>query len=128
VHERAKIITNITLHLTGDISREELNKIYAKAHILILPSKSESFPKVVAEAAAYGCIPVTTSLSAITKKIIHGANGFLMNGNNPQIILHTLNEVANNTELKNISKSAINMSGLFTYERFRQRMSEIYNI
>ena len=105
-----------------------MNKLYAEAHFLILPSSSESFPKVVAEAAAYGCIPVTTSLSAITRQITDGVNGFLMIDNTPESIIDTLNRVAGNTQLSAISHNAVEMSRLFTYERFRQRMARVYNI
>lgn len=128
VQELAAVINNIQVNIMGDISREELNEQYAAAHILILPSSSESFPKVVAEAAAYGCIPVTTSLSAITKKVNDGENGFLMKDNQPKSIADTLNRVAKNEQLGVISTRAIDMSKLFTYERFTRRMARIYEI
>lgn len=128
VRKKAEQNSNVKITVTGDITREELNKLYADAHLLILPSSSESFPKVVAEAAAYGCIPVTTSLSAITRQITDGINGFLMTDNSPGSITQTINRVADNTELSVISHNAIEMSKLFTYERFRQRMARVYNI
>lgn len=128
VKELAAHINKIQVTITGDISREELNQLYAKAHILILPSNSESFPKVVAEAAAYGCIPVTTSLSAITKQITDGTNGFLMHKTNSADILQILNRVADNANLKMISTEAITMSSLYTYERFKQHMAKVYSI
>lgn len=128
VRKKAEQNSNVKITVTGDITREELNKLYADAHLLILPSSSESFPKVVAEAAAYGCIPITTSLSAITRQITDGVNGFLMTDNSPGSITQTINRVADNTELSVISNNAIEMSKLFTYERFRQRMARVYNI
>lgn len=128
VKELAAHINKIQVTITGDISREELNQLYAKAHVLILPSNSESFPKVVAEAAAYGCIPVTTSLSAITKQITDGTNGFLMHKTNSADILQILNRVADNANLKMISTEAIAMSSLYTYERFKQHMAKVYSI
>ncbi len=128
VRKKAEQNSSVKITVTGDITREELNKLYADVHLLILPSSSESFPKVVAEAAAYGCIPVTTSLSAITRQITDGVNGFLMTDNSPDSITQTINRVADNTELSAISHNAIEMSKLFTYERFRQRMARVYNI
>lgn len=126
VQQSAKTINRVRVTIAGDISREELNEYYAAAHILILPSSSESFPKVVAEAAAYGCIPVTTPLSAVTKKVNDGENGFLMNDNTPANIISILNRVAANDNLRSVSEAAIDMSRLFTYERFRRRMGRIY--
>ena len=128
VRRQAEGITGLTTIVTGNLSREELNKLYAKAHILILPSSSESFPKVIAEAAAYGCIPVTTNLSAISKQITDGENGFLMDTTAASNILNTLNKVAAHGSLKDVSNNAINMSHLFTYEYFRKSMSEVYSI
>jgi glycosyltransferase involved in cell wall biosynthesis len=128
VKESAKTNQSIRITVAGDISREALNKLYADAHFLVLPSSSESFPKVVAEAAAYGCIPVTTSLSAITRQITDGVNGFLMTDNTPHSIIETLNRVAGNAQLSGISQNTIEMSRLFTYERFRQRMAKVYNV
>jgi len=124
----AKNISSIEVVITGDISREELNKLYASAHFMVLPSTSESFPKVVAEASAFGCIPVTTNLSAITKQITDGENGFLMNNTSSGYILDRLNSIADNKHLKEISTEAIAMSKLFTYERFKERMAKVYNI
>lgn len=128
VQELTDSSERLTINILGDISREDLNQQYAQVHILILPSSSESFPKVVAEAAAYGCIPVTTSLSAITKKVVDGKNGFLMGDNQPQNILNTLNRVAGSEDLRSVSKAAMQMSDLFTYERFKERMARIYEM
>lgn len=125
---RVKDIHSLDIKIAGDISREELNLLYAEAHVLILPSSSESFPKVVAEAAAYGCIPVTTALSAITKQIYDGQNGFLMNNNQPEEITAVLNRLAAIPDPQDISRRAIDMSRLFTYERFRQAMAKVYSI
>lgn len=128
VEKRASSIQNIDVQVMGYMSRTELNKQYGLAHILILPSSSESFPKVVAEASAYGCIPVTTSLSAITKKVKNSKNGFLMDSNSAGNILSALNSVAEHQDLKQVSNEAVKMSSLFTYERFKKRMANIYEI
>ncbi len=128
VVKQAENVNRVKVKVLGYMSRTELNKQYKDAHVLILPSSSESFPKVVAEASAFGCIPVTTSLSAITKKVKDGKNGFLMDSNSPENILKTLNRVAACTDLKHVSTEAVKMSRLFTYKRFKSRMAQIYEI
>ena len=40
--------------LKGNCSRDEVIKAYQKSHFLVLPSKSEGWPKVLSEAMAYG--------------------------------------------------------------------------
>ena len=46
----AENIKNIKINFTGAIFRQELNEYYKKCHIIILPSLSEGFPKVITEA------------------------------------------------------------------------------
>ena len=45
----------------------------------VLPSYSEGFPKVIAEAMNFGCIPIVSDISCIRQYIINGKNGFLIN-------------------------------------------------
>ena len=49
--EKVKNIFNIKIKFTGPIIREELNKIYSKSHIIILPSFSEVFQKLLEKLA-----------------------------------------------------------------------------
>ena len=44
----------------------------------MLPSKSEGFPKVIAEALNFGCIPIVSQISAIGQYIKHKQNGFVL--------------------------------------------------
>ncbi|MEL7060185.1 MAG: glycosyltransferase [Acidobacteriota bacterium] len=45
--------------------RPQLGAHYAAAHVLLLPSRSEGWPKVLSEAMAYGTVPVASDVSAI---------------------------------------------------------------
>jgi glycosyltransferase involved in cell wall biosynthesis len=51
--------------------------MYARAHVLVLTSESEGFPKVIAEAMAFGCIPIATAVGAIPEMLNHGECAFL---------------------------------------------------
>ena len=62
---------DIKTNFLGWLNREELNHINSKSHILILPTFSEGFPKVVAEAACFGCIPIVTNIAPINQYIVH---------------------------------------------------------
>ena len=55
-----------------------MDKIYAKSHLIILPTKSEGFPKVIAEASAFGCIPIVTNIEPINQIVINRKNGILL--------------------------------------------------
>lgn len=114
----------IKVTFRGFLNRTQLEAVYAAAHIICLPSDSEGFPKVIAEGAAYGCIPVVTDVSAIGQYIKHGETGFLLPGNRPEQIAAALEELVNNrAALPVIAQRARQMAELFTYERYRQRIA-----
>lgn len=61
----------------GFLSRTEVHDIYKKSHAIILPSASEGFPKVIAEAMNYGCLPMVSNISSIEDYVKDEINGFL---------------------------------------------------
>jgi len=54
------------IHLYGNKPLEVLKQAYKDSHFLILASKSEGWPKAVAEAMFFGCIPVVTNVSCVS--------------------------------------------------------------
>lgn len=62
----------------GYLSRTEVHDIYKRSHAILLPSASEGFPKVIAEAMNYGCLPIVSNVSSISHYIKDMENGFLM--------------------------------------------------
>lgn len=66
------------IHLHGNQPLDVLKQVYKESHFLILPSKSEGWPKVVAEAMFYGCIPIATSVSCVPWMLDHGSRGILI--------------------------------------------------
>ena len=49
----------------GWVPRDQLGSTYAQAHLMLLPSSSEGWPKVLSEAMAYGVVPVTSNTGSI---------------------------------------------------------------
>jgi glycosyltransferase involved in cell wall biosynthesis len=123
VSRRAREIKDVRVHLPGNLNRKELNEYYTASHILILPSTSEGFPKVIAEAAAYGCIPVVTDVSSISQ-YINGNNGFIMPDNKSDTIIKTLQNLPAAIALKRISRNVTEFTKLFTYEYYISRMKD----
>lgn len=122
LEQMAKQTEGIQISVLGALNREELSSLYMKAHLNILPSASEGFPKVIAEGAAYGCIPLVTDVSSIGQYILEGQNGFLLQDNNPNLIASKLDNIADRSDLKGISNRAIEMTSLFTFEYFARRI------
>lgn len=64
----------------GFLSRADVFSIYEQSHFFVMPTTaSEGFPKVIAEAMNFGCLPIVSSISSIGHYIEHGKNGFLLN-------------------------------------------------
>ena len=61
--EAAGVGDRVRVH--GWVPRLDVNRLYAEAHILLLPSSSEGWPKVLSEGMAYGVVPVASAVSSI---------------------------------------------------------------
>lgn len=54
------------VHCFGVITdKKTIERHYASSQVLVLTSESEGFPKVIAEAMAYGCVPIVTRVGSI---------------------------------------------------------------
>jgi glycosyltransferase involved in cell wall biosynthesis len=60
----------------GWLPRSSLAAHYAAAHIVLLPSESEGWPKVLSEAMAYGAVPVASAVSSIPQVLEETGAGF----------------------------------------------------
>ena len=64
--------------LKGNQSKETVLKAYQTSHFLILPSKSEGWPKVVAEAMFWGCVPLASPVSCVPYMLGNGSRGVVL--------------------------------------------------
>jgi glycosyltransferase involved in cell wall biosynthesis len=53
------------VYFHGWVPREQLDRYYMNAHLLLLTSNTEGWPKVAGEAMAFGVVPVASSISSI---------------------------------------------------------------
>lgn len=115
----------IDVHLHGALSREDLFAIYKQAHLLLLPSESEGFPKVVAEAANFGCIPIVTDVSSIGQ-YVNETNGFLWQRDEISFADYLAQlDLSNPSQLKQMAVNAHEMAAAFTYDRYISRIKEL---
>lgn len=57
----------VTLH--GALPRPALAALYASAHFVVLPSRTEGWPKVLSEGMAAGALPVATAVGSIPEML-----------------------------------------------------------
>lgn len=64
LEERARPASeHILFH--GWMPRPQLEGPYTRAHMIVLPSRTEGWPKVLAEAMAYGVVPIASAVGSI---------------------------------------------------------------
>jgi len=68
----------------GDVSDVELNQFYNKAHILIIPSTTESGPLVLMEAMARGAAIISTDVGYVPTFVKDGVFGIYSKKNLPE--------------------------------------------
>ncbi len=113
------------VNLKGNQDKETLKKAYQNSHFIILPSKSEGWPKVVAEGMFWGCIPVATSVSCVSNMLENGNRGILLKMNLDQDVLQIANLLKNESELEQKRKDAAHWSRQFTLEVFEEEIGEL---
>ncbi|PVW16472.1 glycosyltransferase [Marixanthomonas spongiae] len=123
VQEKVEALsTNIILH--GSLPREEVYALYKKCHFLILPSKSEGFPKVISEAMNFGCMPIVSNVSCVDQYIADGENGFLIDPLSVAQLQQCL--VKTQTMTETAFKKAIvynyRMAARFTYSHYNEQI------
>ena len=112
-----------SISLEGFIDKQDLKKEYLNSHFLVLPSKSEGWPKAVAEAMFFGCIPIATSISCVPWMLDHGGRGILIPDNikSARRIVHE--KILDKTKLKEMAERAQNWSQEYTLEKFEQEIT-----
>lgn len=109
----------------GFLPPEAVAGILAQCQVLLLPSDSEGFPKVVAEAANYGCVSVVSNVSSIPQ-YINEANGFLWDMDKESFADFFDRISPRFFSLKLRGVQAYKLAGVFTFDHYKQRIvSEI---
>lgn len=115
----------VPVYVHGALSREDLFCIYEKAHLLLLPSESEGFPKVVAEAANFGCLPVVSDVSSIGQ-YVNKVNGFLWQRDKMSFTDYLSGlDLSGSSTLHKMAMQAHEMAARFTYDHYIERIKEL---
>ncbi|MEH6535804.1 MAG: glycosyltransferase [Psychroserpens sp.] len=106
--------SGVKFHFNGFLPRNQVFDVYKKSNVFLLPSSaSEGFPKVIAEAINFGCIPLVSNVSSIAQYVEHGKNGIVLDS----LTINNLNK-----ELKIV----LNLSKKEFYKLLRARKELIY--
>jgi glycosyltransferase involved in cell wall biosynthesis len=102
--------------LYGNRDKSEVKAALMNAHFNILPSKSEGWPKAVAEGMFFGCIPVATSVSCVAWMLGEGTRGILIESDLEQAVSKII-ETLTHQDLDAMAKAALDWSQQYTFDR-----------
>jgi glycosyltransferase involved in cell wall biosynthesis len=130
--ERAVLETYISdnqlvdyIKLMGNQPAQVIQEYYKKSHFLIFISKSEGWPKVVAESMFWGCVPITTSVSCVPEMVGNGERGTLV-ANNSEAVVQALKQYLHNPALYAASaRKGMDWSRQYTLEKFESEIKKL---
>jgi glycosyltransferase involved in cell wall biosynthesis len=111
--------------LHGNCDRETIKKAYQSAHFLLFISQSEGWPKAVAEAMFWGCLPITGKVSCIPYMLANGERGALVNANADEIVTVVENYLQHPDKYDQQATKAMDWSRQFTMEKFEEEIGKI---
>jgi glycosyltransferase involved in cell wall biosynthesis len=114
--EEKSLKKNIQLY--GNQSAEVIQKAYQESHFVILPSKSEGWPKVIAEGMFWGCVPIATSVSCVPYMLDYGNRGLLLDIDLMKDAKSIQELIKNDNRYQELSSNAVEWSRKYTLDAF----------
>ncbi|OUR93391.1 capsular biosynthesis protein [Flavobacteriales bacterium 34_180_T64] len=117
--------SGVKFHFHGFLPRNQVFDVYKKANVFLLPSSaSEGFPKVIAEAINFGCIPLVSNVSSIAQYVRHGKNGIVLDSLTINNLNKELKKVLNlsRIEYNHLLRARKELIHKFTFEYYNNRI------
>jgi glycosyltransferase involved in cell wall biosynthesis len=118
-----KLSNIITLH--GNQDEMIVREAYKSSHYLILPSKSEGWPKAVAEAMFWGCVPVASQVSCVPYMLDSGKRGVLLEMDMKKDVDQIKSILDNYPVFEQMSADAIRWSREYTLDKFETEITKL---
>ena len=113
------------IQLEGNQPKEVVGEAYKKSHFLVLASKSEGWPKAVAEAMFWGCLPVATAVSCVKNMLDSGNRGILLSMDLEKDIQAILWHINHSEAYQEKSDKALSWSQDYTIEKFESEIKKL---
>ena len=111
--------------MLGNQSKEIVLKAYQSNHFLILPSKSEGWPKVVAEAMFWGCVPIASPVSCVSYMMGNGSRGIILKEQLDFDVNQIINVLKNQEVYLKMSSEGQSWSRQFTTDKFEAEIKKL---
>ncbi|VAW07706.1 D-inositol-3-phosphate glycosyltransferase [hydrothermal vent metagenome] len=113
---------------TGPESHERLPAYYRGADLLLMPSRSESFGLVAAEAQACGLPVIASSVGGLPYVVADGESGILIDGHSPSAFAAAIDKTLSSPDdHARMQLQAIANADKFSWEKTVDRLLELYD-
>ena len=118
---------NLTNYIVfkGNKTAAEVQQAYKESSFLMLPSKSEGWPKVVAEAMFWSCLPITTAVSCVPYMLDYGNRGAIVENNEDKIVQVVESYLHNEDKYLQQVLNAKIWSQNYTLEKFETEIKKL---
>ncbi len=109
----------------GNQEKEVVRLAYQNAHFLILPSESEGWPKVVAEAMFWGCIPIASKVSCVPYMLDFGKRGCILTFEHQKDTDKLISFLENENDFQSMRNLASAWSRNYTIDVFENQIKTL---
>lgn len=111
--------------LRGNQPAAIVQEAYKSAHFVFLLSKSEGWPKAVAEAMFWGAIPIATPVSCVPWMLDQGKRGFILDDWGEETATTLSRKLEHKEQLQEMSLQAQKWSQQYTLDSFDNAITEL---
>jgi len=116
----------IILH--GNVTKEVVKKAFQNSNFLVFISKSEGWPKVVAEAMFWGCLPITSKVSCVPFMLGDNTRGRIVNSSSNDVVNAIENYILRKQLYLEHVENAKKWSRVYTLEKFESEIKKLLNV
>jgi glycosyltransferase involved in cell wall biosynthesis len=110
----------------GNVDAEKVKETLKVSHFLIFVSETEGWPKAVAEAMFWGCVPFTSRVSCVPQMVGENNERGVLVSKEPQEIFHKIKTlIAEEAEFNRMSQDAMNWARTYTLEKFQTEINKL---
>lgn len=113
------------VQVKGNQNKETVKKAYQNSHFVILPSKSEGWPKAIAEGMFWGCVPIATPVSCVPFMLDYGERGVLLQMNLEQDVEQIENIFGNEMDFESKSIKGSDWSRKYIIDVFEKEIKQM---
>jgi glycosyltransferase involved in cell wall biosynthesis len=114
--------------MVGKLAPKEIPAFLRKHHLMVMPSRMESFGVSALEAAAVGRAVIASDVGGIPEVVQQNKTGILVPPENPEALADAIQRLAENpTEMERMGKAGYEMvKAQYNWQRSLDIMSELY--